>query len=553
MFSVRAAPHPLRSLVSCLKPTKLLNKINLKPVFLDAGTLAMQANDSNFIVTQTTMTGASGTTFKVLARTGVGTGYVGNANFIADWSANLADMDIASGGQFGLRGDDLWVDALNGGGDLYHGFNSGGGAGTRTVTMGVDHGSGNFSGIIHGDGSSGTLDTLENGVLAVTKIGTGTQILSGSAANTYLGITLVNEGELHLGKTPAMNAIVGSNVFISSTGSAATMKLLASNQIADTTDVTIFNLGLFDLNGFDETINNLLDDASGGSTVDGGTGTPTLTVASGDFSGTLQDTAGSLSLVKNTGGTLFLRHVNNTHSGDTTVSGGVLALVNAGSNNNIASSKVIEVAAGATLNVNGLDGGPLNTLVLASGQTLGGGGTVLGNLDVGGGGTVAPGSSAGLLTVNGNHLWNNGDNYAWEVAQAGTAGVDYDSIVVHTTLNDGTLDFTAVTSEGIDLQLSKLPGGGFSSTDLFALWTFDNLVGWDTGTGVGNPSGLFTFTNFGGILTGGAIVFSDTANESGPGTIFLTGLVPTPEPSTATLAAVGLLLLALAGWRRRER
>ncbi len=166
------------------------SNMTTKNVALNQGTLALQANGANQFSFLQAVTGASGTQIKVLA----GTGIVSNSSFTADWTANLADMDIAAGGKFGLYGDPIWVDALTGGGDLFHGYNSGAGAGTRTVTLGVDNGSGTFTGVIHGNGTSGTLGTLENGVLAVTKIGTGTQTLSGT--NTYTGTTNVNGGKL---------------------------------------------------------------------------------------------------------------------------------------------------------------------------------------------------------------------------------------------------------------------------------------------------------------------------------------------------------------------
>jgi autotransporter-associated beta strand protein len=76
------------------------------------------------------------------------------------------------------------------------------------------------------------------------------------------------------------------------------------------------------------------------------------------------------------------------YTGPTIISNGVLAVLNGLASTNI------NVAAGAFLDVS-----TAGTLSLATGQTLGGNGTVLGSVDASGGGTIAPGSSIGTLTV----------------------------------------------------------------------------------------------------------------------------------------------------------
>ena len=78
-----------------------------------------------------------------------------------------------------------------------------------------------------------------------------------------------------------------------------------------------------------------------------------------------------------TGGGLLTLSNNNTYTGATTVSAGTLAPSAPSSTNNIASSPLITVAAGAVLDASGLSSA---TLALAASQTLAGAGAVNGSL-----------------------------------------------------------------------------------------------------------------------------------------------------------------------------
>ena len=99
-----------------------------------------------------------------------------------DWTNNLADMNIASGATFDVwDGQDVIIDALTGSGtvDKLHAGNS-----PRLLTVGIDNGSGTFSGSIINTG----------GQIALVKTGSGTQTLAGT--NTYTGNTTVADGTL---------------------------------------------------------------------------------------------------------------------------------------------------------------------------------------------------------------------------------------------------------------------------------------------------------------------------------------------------------------------
>jgi autotransporter-associated beta strand protein len=93
---------------------------------------------------------------------------------------------------------------------------------------------------------------------SLTKLGTGTLRLTGTVANDFVGFTFVSAGTLELNKTDVL--AVPANLTIGNTnGSAAadTVRLLRTNQIADTRLVTVRKSGVFDLNGFTERIGSL--------------------------------------------------------------------------------------------------------------------------------------------------------------------------------------------------------------------------------------------------------------------------------------------------------
>jgi len=98
-------------------------------------------------------------------------------NGLGDWSSNLSDMQVDNGATFNGANTPTVVNALNGAGTVL----TGGG-----ITVGVDNGSGSFSGII-GNSNYGS-------AYSITKAGSGTQTLSG--ANTYTGTTTINDGTL---------------------------------------------------------------------------------------------------------------------------------------------------------------------------------------------------------------------------------------------------------------------------------------------------------------------------------------------------------------------
>ena len=105
---------------------------------------------------------------------------VGGNSVDDDWTTNLSSLNIASGATFNGVEANVRIDALTGSGIFTGGLN---GAGYVADTIGVNNGSGTFSGVVQ-----------DYGPLILVKAGTGTQTLSGSC--TYTGTTTVSAGTL---------------------------------------------------------------------------------------------------------------------------------------------------------------------------------------------------------------------------------------------------------------------------------------------------------------------------------------------------------------------
>ncbi len=111
------------------------------------------------------------------------------------WTNNLASLSIDATSTFDLwNGNPVYVDALKGAGNVIISLNTGvNWAGARSLTVGVNNGSGTFSGLINGNASS------DGGALSLTKVGAGIQLLSGICH--YSGPTLIQAGTLGLSGT----------------------------------------------------------------------------------------------------------------------------------------------------------------------------------------------------------------------------------------------------------------------------------------------------------------------------------------------------------------
>ena len=169
------------------------------------------------------------------------------------------------------------------------------------------------------------------------------------------------------------------------------------------------------------------------------------------------------SLAQTGGGTLVLA-APNTYAGYTTVTAGTLALTGPGS---LSASALIAVAGGATLDVSAR---PDQTLTLASGKALKGGGLLNGNLLAQGGSTLNPGDTFGTLTVQGSVGLNG--SLVMELNRTNSPAADQLAAAPGMLTGGGLLTVTNLgpaLQPGDTFPLFNQPVGGFSSVTLPAL------------------------------------------------------------------------------------
>ena len=243
---------------------------------------------------------------------------------------------------------------------------------------------------------------------------------------------------------------------------------------------------------------------------------------SSTFAGTIGNPSGGVgSLTKVGTGTLTLLG-QNSYTGPTIVSNGVLALSfnpTNSSDSTINNSATITIAAGAVLDVSGRNDGRLQ---LISPQILQGNGTISGVLDATGSGTISPGGgitgSIGTLTVTGNIYFGPGTDWM-KLNRAGSPNSD--RLVSSTGQFFHFGEDLIVTNIGAPLQAGDtftLFSGLTSSFNQYNSITLPGYYIWDTSRLAVNgsitvtsvlPRPSVTKADFSG-LAGGAITLSAT-------------------------------------------
>ena len=408
----------------------------------------------------------------------VNSGVLSMDNTTGAWTNSAPTVNVAAGGLFGVRAQsNVTMASLNGAGDVGNFHNS-----SQTLTVGSANGSGSFSGILHGNNTtSGTDGTIECGTLNLTKVGTGTQVLSG--LNTYTGSTTISGGILALA---GGNAIVDTNSITLDNTALVTLRLDANEAIGS-------------INGGGATGGNV--NLQGNTLTLGGNN------ASSTFAGAISGTLGAIT--KQGTGVLTLSGAS-TYTGATTISAGSLVLSGTGTSN-------ISLVAGSAANITGSTTGSLtapdSTVVLGEGtvgdMTLGSATGATINVNP----ATAGALTAGGLTVIGTTIVNLTNS-------SFTPGVPF--TVINFTSNNGFEEanfaianpanyrpaiFDASSGTSVTLTMSSLNlTWNNSDTSNAGKWDFNSATNFYNAAASGNSAAVW----------GDFLTFNDAAAPDGP-------------------------------------
>lgn len=344
--------------------------------------------------------------------------------------------------------------------------------GNRIVTV-------NASTLTVGGGIVGTNYSL-------TKAGAGTLALNGG--NTYVGGTVISNGILQLGSATAIPS---------------------GTSLAE----SLTNYGTLDLNGNSITLSafngtGIVDTSSGGS--------PILTVgdfdANGAFSGTIQNSAGSLALTKTGAGTLTLSGAN-TYSGGTTVSSGTLAVTNTSGSGT--GSGAVTVNSGAAFGGSGAVAGAVTWQSGASGFFVT---TNLGGLPFAIGGSVTLKNNTVTVNVPGVIPLAPGTYTLMTYNNAGSSGAFATTGVIYTGAgaSPGTASSISTSGGAVTLTVTSLVNGTHATWTNNANGNWSVAANWDSNPLVPHAPGDLATLGLGAAYT----TVTLDANESVGGVVF---------------------------------
>jgi len=317
---------------------------------------------------------------------------------------------------------------------------------------------------------------------ALTKTGAGTLILQN--AETYSGGTIVSGGTIQLG---------------------------SGGSLLSASPLTVQGTGTFDLGGNSQTIGALSDGGVSTGTITSSSGTPTLSVGSGTYSGMM---SGNISVTETGSSTLTLSGAN-SFTGPTTVNSGTLVAASNSALGSSASSTGGLVLTGTSVadftsvtpSIASLTGASGNRMILGN-ASAGGAPTTLTVTGAGAGagttfaGVISDASAAdnGNLTLSGGSLTLSGANTfsGTTLVSGGTLTIGSAVALQNSTLNlgAGTFSFGTQTTA----TFGALAGSGSLAAGTVAL-TIGGNGSTNTYSGSLTGSGAITTVNTMGVQT----------------------------------------------------
>ena len=353
-----------------------------------------------------------------------------------------------------------------------------------------------------GNGLTGTNTNTTfagTGTVNVNKIttGTGGVIVNGgnvnfngtTNANTYTGATTVNSGTLTLNKSAGTNAVAG-NLNIN----GGTVALSASNQIADSSTVTMAGSGILNLNGNSETV-TAVNGTSGSSSLTLGAGALTISGAgnaSSNYAGAITGTSGSSLNLTGTG-TTYLSGNSSAFAGSINISNGTL---NASGSNSVLGTGAVNVTSQGNLQAQGGISLANNLNISSTGPN---GNGAIENIS-------GANNFSGTVTVNGSSRINsdNGTLGLTNTVAMGTNTLTFGGSG-NTTLSGALTGSGSLTKDGSGTLTLSHASNTFSGSTTVSAGTLNIAAA----NALNNSASL-------SIATGGTVNLSDVAATVGP-------------------------------------
>ena len=503
----------------------------------DNGTFDLTNTDKGSTQTITSLTGAStGTVTNSSGTTGQNKLLLINGGTSTSYGGIFTDAGSTTKGRLGLQltgaGTKLTMSSTSG--------NTFGGGTTISSGAVLSISSDNDLGAAYTGALAGVL-VMNNGS-NYTAGDTVTATIAGSGGATAGTVTLSgtspNESVDTVPITAAGSGYIANEkvTFSGGTGSGATATAEVAGLLTLDGGTLEITSGISDSRAVNLTANNgtIQTDTSTTSTFTGNINSAPMTGSTTTGGGLTKTGSGTLTL---TGG--------NTYTGATSISTGTLGLGIGGS---IATSKSINVAAGATFDVHALTGG--YSLGGSVNQTLSGGGTVNNagmTTTIGSMGTLSPSSVAGTATTL-TFSGNGSSNLALAGATTLTlySGSSYDSVAIS---GGGTLTYggsLTVAISGTESNATYILFTGISSATTSGDFS-PNSVMVDGGT-LSDSTSTGTWTGMGN--GGENVTFYTTGTMDGD---LILGAASVPEPGTWALCLFGLGMIIFHVRRRSLR